>query len=205
MVTKVLLAAGESSRFGQCKLVQQICDKSVIEKTLQTLNSVNSEPTYVISGAWHHKISSHLENVKNVKLLYNPQWHKGLGKSIAFASKKLGRPDRGILFVLADQVALTTDDLNKLIDGYTKYPTRWSARFEQRLSVPAIFPPEDNELLQNLTGKYGAKELLRGNCSKINSIDMFRAAIDIDTPEDLAKVRDLFESGKLEIMDGQCD
>lgn len=204
-ITKVLLAAGESSRFGQCKLVQPIGNSSIIEKAVNTLNSLDDELTYVIGGAWHDEVCKALTNFSNVKVLYNPNWPKGLGNSIAFAANELGVVDRAFLFVLADQVALNCTDLKELISGFRRQPTRWCARYDKRLGVPAIFPPEDNDLLRKLEGEHGAKKLLRDTRAQIHFVDMSRASFDIDTPDDLATARRLFSSGLLEADGEYCD
>ncbi|ELA8350199.1 nucleotidyltransferase family protein [Vibrio alginolyticus] len=203
-ITKVLLAAGQSSRFGQCKLTQQLGDMSIVKKAVQMLNSVNNEPTYVISGAWHHEVHGALEDTSYVEVMYNKQWQKGLGNSIAFAAKKLGQSDRALLFVLADQVALTSDDLKKLVSGFKRQPTRWCARYNQCLGVPAIFPPEDNVLLSALSGEHGAKKLLRDTTVRTQFLSMPRATVDVDTLDDLVNARRLLAAGCLESNIGQC-
>lgn len=203
-IIKVLLAAGQSSRFGQCKLTQQFGDTSIVERAVQMLTSVNSEPTYVISGAWHNEVHGALEGISNVKVLCNHQWQKGLGNSIAFATKELGRTDRALLFVLADQIALTSDDLKELVSGFTRQPARWCARYKQRFGVPAIFPPEDNDLLRTLSGAHGAQKLLRDTSAKIHFVSMPRAGLDVDTADDLVNARRLFAAGLLEPGGGQC-
>lgn len=204
-ITKVLLAAGQSSRFGQCKLSQRLGRTTIVAKAAQMLTSVNSEPTYVVTGAWHNEVSGALEGISNVKVRFNSQWHEGLGNSIAFAANKFGRSDRALLFVLADQVALTKDDLRALLLGFTRQPTRWCAHYDQRLGVPAIFPPEDNELLRGLSGEHGAQKLLRDPSARINFLRMPRAGLDVDTTDDLINARRLWAAGLLETSGGQCD
>lgn len=192
-ITKVLLAAGKSTRFGQCKLTQFLNETTVIEHSVDTLRALSEDCTYVITGAWHDEVSEILRDVDSVEVLYNQTWSNGLGDSIAFATDKLGQIDRGLLFMLADQVALTTADLKRLTLAFASKPIRCCSSYNHQLGVPAIFPPGDNYLLSKLTGEYGAKKLLLSGDS-ILRISVPSAAIDIDTPSDLVRVRDILSN-----------
>lgn len=54
--------------------------------------------------------------------------------------------------------------------------------------MPAIFPRSQFPALMALRGDRGAQTLLRSPKSHVSAVPMPSAAMDIDTPEDLAAV-----------------
>ncbi|MEL0641827.1 nucleotidyltransferase family protein [Pseudoalteromonas aliena] len=188
LIAKVVLAAGQSSRFNGCKLTADIgFGKTMIEHTVNTLQALDDTPVYVVTGAWHKEVAQALVGYKNIELIENKQWDKGLGNSIATATKAIlenQHPD-GILFVLADQVELTTEHLSDLVTNFKRYPSRWCANYGERLGVPAIFPRVDLPKLSDLTTDKGAQHLLRCSDEEVNTIDLKCASLDIDTQAQL--------------------
>lgn len=188
LIAKVILAAGQSSRFNGCKLTADIgAGQTMIERAVDVIQALDSSPVFVVTGAWHKEVKNTLENNKNIKLIENKQWDKGLGDSIATATKailKNQQPD-GILFMLADQVELTTEHLSELVANFKKHPARWCANYGERLGVPAIFPNVDLSKLSDLTTDKGAQHLLRCNDEEVNTVNLKCASLDIDTQAQL--------------------
>ena len=63
-----------------------------------------------------------------------------------------------------------------------------AASYDGRSGVPAVLPRRRWRALRSLRGDQGARALLRGS-SALTLVDMPEAALDIDTPADLAKLR----------------
>ncbi|MBW4965782.1 nucleotidyltransferase family protein [Pseudoalteromonas sp. CR1] len=189
-IAKVLLAAGQSSRFNGCKLIANVGNnKSMIARAVEVLQQLDASPVYIVSGAWHSEITQALKHCNNIEIIHNLHWHQGLGKSIALAVNHLKHSGDwdGILFTLADQVELETCDIQLLVTQFQKTPTRWCANYGKRLGVPAIFPHDDFDLLTTLTTDKGAQHLLRSSGDIVNSILINQAGTDIDTVEQLKR------------------
>ncbi|GAA61340.1 molybdenum cofactor cytidylyltransferase [Pseudoalteromonas sp. BSi20652] len=188
LIAKVVLAAGQSSRFNGCKLTADVgAGQTMIERAVNNLQALDTSPVFIVTGAWHQEVKNKLKDNKNIKLIENKQWGKGLGDSIATATKailKTQQPD-GILFILADQVELTTQHLNELVTNFKKHPSRWCANYGKRLGVPAIFPNVDLSKLCDLTTDKGAQHLLRCSDEEVNTINLKCASLDIDTQAQL--------------------
>lgn len=141
LIAKVILAAGQSSRFKGCKLIANVgFGQTMIERAVKTLQALDDSPVYVVTGAWHKEIEQALCGYKNIQLIENKQWDKGLGGSIATASEVVSKINNydGFLFMLCDQVQLQTQHLSELVKGFTQTPSRWCADYGERLGVPAI-------------------------------------------------------------------
>jgi molybdenum cofactor cytidylyltransferase len=91
--------------------------------------------------------------------------------------------------MVVDQVAVTREDLQRLVGAWRRQPEYIAAAHYGALTgVPAIFPRSSFSDLQSLRGDAGARQLLRRNPDRLTRVPMERAAIDIDTPEDLLKL-----------------
>jgi molybdenum cofactor cytidylyltransferase len=94
---------------------------------------------------------------------------------------------RGALIVLADQVAVTADDLRQLVSRWEQQPDRIvAAQYAGTIGVPAIFPADLFRELAELQGDRGARVLLMRYPERVIGVPMPSAAQDIDMPQDLA-------------------
>jgi molybdenum cofactor cytidylyltransferase len=64
------------------------------------------------------------------------------------------------------------------------------------VGVPAIFPRVCFSELAELRGDHGARLILERNNYRLVRVPMSNAAIDLDTPEDLAALTERFRPGK---------
>jgi molybdenum cofactor cytidylyltransferase len=90
------------------------------------------------------------------------------------------------MMVLADQAAVTAQDLQRLVSAWKRQPEYVAAAlYSGYTGVPAIFPRARFAELSELRGDVGARMLLQRNPDRVVRVPMDRAALDIDTPEDL--------------------
>ena len=203
-VCTVLLAAGEGRRFGAGKgVIKQLAmvdGKPLISRVLNKYRSPEMAQglftqsliaqTFVVLGANAEKISPLLP--ADVTPLIAPDWQKGMGHSLAYAVSQLPADTGHVLVALADQLAIEVSDIQQLIAASQQSPQQLVAAFYKGVSgVPAIFPRAFFPQLCALDGDRGARGLLRANANTLITVDMPRAAIDIDTQEDLKRWNDI--------------
>jgi len=88
--------------------------------------------------------------------------------------------------MLADQAAVTTEDLRRLAGTWRRNPTAIvAAQYAGTLGVPAIFPRWCFRELNELRGDRGAQALLQRHVDRVVRLPMPSAELDIDRPEDL--------------------
>ena len=91
-----------------------------------------------------------------------------------------------VMLLLADQAAVTADDLRRLAGSWRKQPQQIAAAlYGGACGAPAIFPRSSFRALAELRGDTGARTLLLRNPDRVVRVPMPSAAIDVDTPEDL--------------------
>lgn len=194
----VLLAAGDSSRFGGCKLLADLNGEPVISRTLKTiLNSADDKNPVIhvciVTGAYTEKLQPVINNTPAnrdiaIKNIHYPAWREGMGSSLAFGVKSLPACD-AIMVVLADQVIVNSAELQSLGGAWSADQSQIiCARYRNIPGVPAIFPTQYRQQLETLSGQNGARKLLTKETGVV-AIDIPNAAFDIDTQEDFLRAR----------------
>lgn len=185
----MIMAAGESSRFGSCKQLSELDSQhSLLSHAVEEALKSEVGPVFVITGRWHQEIeqAQHRGQLASVPLLCCSQWAQGLGNSIAYGTRMLEAEHEAILITLADQVALQASDFRQL--AAQAHPQLIiAARYNGKPGVPALFPAACFADLMLLHGEHGARHLLRGGVLAVEEIPLANAACDIDTPQALAQ------------------
>lgn len=182
----LILAAGSASRFGSPKQLISHHGKPLLQHCIDKANAICPGRVSVVLGANREQIEP---LISGVRVIYNNQWQQGLGASIAAGVKSIDWSSEALLIILADQIALTTNDLKRLLQAFDGTNTV-SSYYAGRRGVPAIFPQSLYADLKELSGDNGAKVLLQRGDIKLVEVDLPQAAMDIDTPEDWADFLD---------------
>jgi molybdenum cofactor cytidylyltransferase len=184
----VILAAGASTRFGSPKQLARVAGELLLHTALARANEVAGTAVLVVLGA-HANELSRLVGRSQASVIVNREWREGMASSIRAGVARLPPSCTAVLLMLVDQAAVTGEDLKRLQGAWRRQPDYIAAaRYGATTGVPAIFPRSTFPELQSLRGDLGARQLLRKNPDRIVSVPMQRAAIDIDTPEDLLKL-----------------
>jgi CTP:molybdopterin cytidylyltransferase MocA len=182
----MLLAAGSSSRFGSPKQLADIAGRPMLARTLDTvLQLERRHPVTVVLGAEVERLAPLVRDA-SASVAYNPDHAQGIASSIRVGLAQAPFDARGALIALADQVAVTADDLRRLVSRWEQQPDRIvAAQYEGTLGVPAIFPADLFPELARLQGDRGARALLARHPERVIGVPVPSAARDIDTPGDL--------------------
>jgi xanthine/CO dehydrogenase XdhC/CoxF family maturation factor/CTP:molybdopterin cytidylyltransferase MocA len=182
----MLLAAGSSSRFGSPKQLADIAGRPMLARTLDTvLQLERRHPVTVVLGADVERLAPLVRDA-SANVAYNPDHAQGIASSIRVGLAQAPVDARGALIALADQVAVTADDLRRLVSRWEQQPDRIvAALYDDTIGVPAIFPADLFPELAELQGDRGARVLLSRYPERVIGVPMPSAAQDIDTPADL--------------------
>ena len=184
----LLLAAGESARFGGRKQLADINGSPMICHTIKALSTIAGADLFVVLGAFQDDIAPVINAPAHI--IKNDNWASGMGSSIAAGMAKIqhhGSYD-GVLIALCDQVRLGRADYDKLIAAFDGQ-TIVAACHDDGFGVPAIFPARMFTALHALSGKAGARKVLNGAHHEVIGVDLPNAAQDIDTQDDLIAMR----------------
>ncbi len=184
----IVLAAGPSTRFGSPKQLVRLEGRPLLHTVVSRAAEVTGNALIVVLGAGAGQLAPLLKHSPGT-LVINRAWREGLASSIRAGIARLPPACSGALLVLADQVAVTTDDLRRLAGTWRKQPQYMAAAlYAGTVGAPAIFPRSVFPELAALRGDAGARAVLRRGADTLARVPMPSAAVDVDTPEDLLAV-----------------
>jgi len=198
-VAGILLAAGEGSRLGQPKALVELGGQTLAERGVTLLRQGGADPVLVVTGAAPLSMAT-------VHTVYNPDWRTGMGSSLAAGLRALelasdddgaagpaGQPPVGAAVVaLADQPLVGAEAVRRLIAAYRDGASVVVAAYDGKPRNPVVIAREHWASVRELaTGDTGARPFLRAHPELVTLIECGDTGSpdDVDTPEDLARVR----------------
>jgi CTP:molybdopterin cytidylyltransferase MocA len=184
----IVLAAGASTRFGSAKQLVRIAGRPMLHATVTRAVEVAGNAVSVVLGARAEELAPLLSH-SPASIVINRDWREGLGSSIRAGVARVPAACSGVMLLLADQAAVTAEDLRRLAGAWRRQPAYVAAAvYGATVGVPAIFPRSTFSELLQLRGDQGARALIQRNPDRLVRVPMESAGIDIDTPEDLLAI-----------------
>lgn len=174
---------------GRLKQLVLYLGKPLILHAIQTASAAGFRPLIVVVGAQAAAVEEAIA-ASGVQVVENPEWELGMGSSISTGMRLLleSQPDASqVAILLGDQPLVRADQLMEmralLVD---QQPSIVAAQYSGTLGVPAIFHRSLFDELLNLPKAAGARRLFSDPSLHIAPFPLAEAALDIDTPADLA-------------------
>mgnify|MGYP003334884441 FL=1 len=190
-IKKILLAAGESKRFGdKNKLSEIINGKPIINHILDTLFEIFDPSELIVIVGHEQNIIKNLILNKDIKILENKDYRKGIGTSIALGMNNLTADIDGVMIIPADMPYINSKDLINLEKKFMELNCVKVVMPEHnyRIGNPVILPRNYFKTLKSLKDDFGARSLIRKK-DIITLKTGFGTIFDIDTKEELAKTK----------------
>ncbi len=188
----LVLAAGASTRLGQPKQLARVGGRPALHVVVSTATALAGHAVTVVLGAQAADMTRLLAH-SPASVIVNRHWEEGMASSIRCGLGALPAATDAVLILLGDQVAVTAEDLKRLASAWKEQDgIIAAATYEQHVGVPAIFPRVCFSVLAELRGDQGARRLLERNAWRVMRVAMPNAAVDLDTPEDLAAINERF-------------
>ena len=188
----VILAAGEARRFGACKQLALLHTKPLLQHVIDAALPLRPTRLIVMTGKYHEDIASAKDQgvVTGAELIHNPDWSSGMSSSIRLGCELLYDDCDQLLVLLADQVLVSTSELETLtaqaVDGGSA-----CAGFSETVGPPAVFSRACYPDLLTLDAENGAKKLLTDPAKQVTIVPMKSAGWDIDSKDDLERLSDV--------------
>ncbi len=184
----LILAAGSSIRLGEPKQLLPFKNKKLINHIADEARTATAQ-VLVITGAEAEAVSAALKS-SDVNVLFNADWEQGQGTGIAAGVKALMKHSDYIITSVCDQPFLTGSIFRLLIAKAAETGKGIVAcAYEDTVGTPVLFHEKYFADLLNLSGNEGAKKLLSVYQDDLAVIDFPAGGFDIDTKEDLAKLK----------------
>ena len=186
-VSGIILASGESRRFGENKLFYKINGKMLIEYTIENArNSLLYEKIIVFNPAVNYSVL----NLNGFKIAINYDYKNGMSTSIGAGLRKVENNIDGVMILLGDSPLIDQNIINRMINIYSQNDAGIVSAYNSGIPVnPAIFSSKYFNDLLNLKGDVGGRFILRNHPEDIIRVEIDNnALLDVDTKEDLKKI-----------------
>lgn len=181
----LVLAAGASTRFGSTKQLVRVNGRPLMHSVVTRAVELAGHSVTVVLGAHAAELAPLLKHTP-ATVAVNRDWSEGIASSIRTGLASTPSSADGVLIALADQAAVTTEDLRRLAGVWRRDPNGLvAAQYGGGVGVPAIFPRWCFRELNELRGDRGAQLLLSRHIDRLVRLPMPSAELDIDRPEDL--------------------
>lgn len=188
-VGALMLAAGQGRRMGKDgphKLLAEFEGVPLVSRTAQMLLASEASPVVAVTGYRSQEIEAALSGL-DIQTRYNPDYASGMASSLVtgFSLPELVGLD-GILVMLADMPAITSDHINSLIAAFHDASGGAVVRSvsDGKRGNPIIIPRIAYPAVLKLEGDIGARAIIESSGMPVIDVDIGPAAhLDVDTPE----------------------
>jgi molybdenum cofactor cytidylyltransferase len=191
-VGAVILAAGASTRMGVPKQLLQFGGETMLRRAASVALKAGCRPVVVVTGADAATSRKALRGL-DVREAENQQWESGISSSVRVGIEALvmANPQTAALvLMLCDQPFVTREIIARLVAAHRETGRSIVAsRYGGSYGVPALFDKIHFAELTRLKGDAGAKQIIRKHLPKVHLLPFPKGEIDIDTPDDLARLQ----------------
>ena len=184
----VLMAAGNSTRFGGNKLLTDFFGKTLIERAMEAIPRDKLCRAAVVSQ-YDEALSMALDF--DFLTVRNDRPEDGVSRTIRLGLDALGNVDAA-MFMVADQPCLSRWSTESLVSFYLKEPDKIAAMaYGARRGNPVIFPKDMFIELRDLTGDTGGSAVICKNQDKLRlyQVEDELELFDADRAAELERLR----------------
>lgn len=186
----IMLAAGNSSRFGTNKLLYSINNQPMYQYTLNLIEKL--KPTQIILVSKYPEITKKID--PNIIIVKNYDTHLGQSHSMQLALKASQKHISiidGYLFIVCDQPYLTFSSLKKLSITWQTTDKICALAYQKKRGNPVIFPKRYLPELLKIQGDTGGRTVIQQHIDDLCLVEVTSAQelIDIDTLDTLTKLK----------------
>jgi molybdenum cofactor cytidylyltransferase len=196
----IILAAGESTRFGSPKQLLRLKGRLLPEWVLDAAVASELERVVLVLGCRSGEVMAALGAKTlhpKVQVVLNPDYRDGQSTSLVAGLRAVEAECPAVMFLLGDQPLVGAAEINRLIAafrGSTK--TICAAACRGRRLNPVIFTRRHYPRILALTGDTGARGVVAAEDRSLLTVEIEdeRLFMDIDTPADAEALSRLIES-----------
>jgi xanthine dehydrogenase accessory factor len=185
MISAIVLAAGQATRFGRCKQLMPVGGKALLDRVLDNLRASKIDDVVVVLGAHAEEIRERI-SFDGARVVMNPDYAQGMSTSIQAGLRALPESAEAAMIVLADQPFVMPRTLDRLADEYRRVrPKVLVPTYDDARGNPVIVSRSLFGEMMNIRGDIGCRAIFGGHEVMTLPVDDRGVTMDIDTMEDL--------------------
>ena len=187
----VVLAAGESKRMGEPKLLLPLVGRTMIEAVVEQALASRANRTAVVLGAERERIETQIRRFP-VEIVFNPDYKSGMLSSVIRGMAALPGSAQAALILLADQPFITCGVIDAVIAAYEENNKEIVLPvYEGRRGHPLLLGMRYRDEIGRLNPEIGLKELLCKHPGDILEVPVRDGAVlrDIDDRDDYFRAK----------------
>lgn len=190
MISAIILAAGQSRRMGQPKMLLPWGQLTVIEHVIRTFRGAGIEDILVVTGGTRELVEKVIEPYP-VQKIYNSNYETGeMLSSLQLGLRALSDQVRATLIGLGDQPQVQERTVRLVCEAYRESQSSLVVpSFQMRRGHPwLVATPLWNEVLK-LEPPESPRDFLNRHATDIHYVEVDTSSVltDLDTPEDYQK------------------
>jgi len=193
MIWAMILAAGESKRMGEPKLLLPFGEKTIIEAVIENIVQSKIENILVVLGSDREKIEEKIKNLP-AKVVFNPHFREGMLSSAQKGFQTVPEDTQGVLVFLGDQPAISNDIIDKIIDAYNRTKKGLVLPvYEGNRGHPVLIDMKYKGEVEKLSADVGLRGVVYSHPEDIQEVEVQTPAVlrDIDNADDYDRELDL--------------
>ena len=188
MISGVVLAAGEGSRFGGAKQVVELDEKPLAQHAIDALIGAGLGEVLVVTGHAADQVEAALTLPSNGRFVRNPAFREGQATSLAAALHATADASEAAVVLMADQPGVTAEVVRALIERFLATRKQIVRAAYRNGPGPALLSREVYGEAGHLHGDVGARVLAASHPEWVENVAVEDdAPPDVDTPEDLIR------------------
>jgi CTP:molybdopterin cytidylyltransferase MocA len=186
-VAAVVLAAGESRRFGGPKQLAMLDGRTLLEHVLEVAGEAELGPIVVVVPAWLTRPGAMDDPA--LRWIVNPHPERGMSHSLRLGFAALPATSEAAVILLGDQPTLGPETLRALLAARGQKPII-AAQAAGRLAAPVLLERSHFVVVQEPDGDIGLREILNAHPEVVRAVEVGEHPPDVDTQADLQALRD---------------
>jgi molybdenum cofactor cytidylyltransferase len=182
LIAGILLAAGQSTRFGRQKLLEPWRGEPLVRNAARALIDAGLRPVVAVVSADPRLVDA-LAGLP-LTAVENPHPENGISSSIAIGLRALPETVDAALIAVGDQPHLTAQAIEQLVDAFE--PGRIVVpRFGDHRGNPPVFARRFFTELLALTGDHGGQRVITPHPESVIEVSLPKSlGDDVDRPEE---------------------
>ena len=191
MISTIILAAGDSKRMGQPKMLLPWGKSTVLQTVISTFQAAGIQDILVVTGGAHNQVDALVG--QSVQIVFNENYARGeMLSSIQMGLTEIKSESQAVLIALGDQPQVQVISIQKILQEYkqTNAPLIVPS-YQMRRGHPWLVTRKLWDEILNIPVGETSRDFLNRHARDIHYVQLDTRTIlqDLDTPADYLESR----------------